>query len=735
MTGRVVITFFLLSVAVLTSTLLVIPGAIADSACTINQTQAYLASGTNYAFTQKNVDYVIVIDRSGSMAGTKLDTVKEAAKKLIDQMAPSDRAAIISFDYTAILNQGLTTDHTALDAAIDQIRPGYTTKFTLPLILAAEQFNDTSRAGAMIFLSDGLDDTSEPIDELDQLTQTIAEKHVCIMTITYAVEGEGGPQLLSMANVGKSVAGCGENYIASQNGTELEDVFTKIHNIVASTDVIRIAPHFTGTTYSFAFSSKLNNQPIPGANGQACTDPPEFSMGILKDGALVTTLAEASGTLSLPDGTYTYEANAFLHCGGACSYSGSEEGTFSLGDTCSPTYAQLSSYVAGATRVVTITSNGFVPHSIAAQQGAVVVWNNNDTVAHTITSPFFNETIQAGSSFDYVVDTVGTLVFSDASDNATGTVEPLAGSGTDFALVIDESGSMAGAGIDEARSATRQFLSILAPSDRVAIITFSQQATLAEDFTSDVGILGSVADGLHAEDATSYLPALRLVNTLHPVQRKILVFMSDGLPTDPEGQAAILAQTAALRASRWCIMTIGFGDGGTAARDLLSSMAGQDACSAFLYAGAGGLGAAFGTVYQLATDGQGLHFTSLSLPRITFETPVRIRTALETATGKPVPGGTGVCAPEASVQARTVISSTTLDYANGTYSGSLGVQPGLQAVSLTASVASTDDPERPFVGSFNQEVLFIPPSIAVALLLSLSLSIAIVIYRFRHRIA
>lgn len=43
----------------------------------------------------------LVLDRSGSMRGKPMDTVKQAAKKLIQRLQPGDRIAVVSFDHEA----------------------------------------------------------------------------------------------------------------------------------------------------------------------------------------------------------------------------------------------------------------------------------------------------------------------------------------------------------------------------------------------------------------------------------------------------------------------------------------------------------------------------------------------------------------------------------------------------------------------------------------------------------
>jgi VWFA-related protein len=101
---------------------------------------------------------VLAFDVSGSMAGQPLDAAKSAGKALIDQLGPSDEAAIISFsDQTAVV-QGLTTDKPGLDQAIDGLAVGGNTALYAAVqqsITVAQQAPLPRRA--VVLLTDGVD--------------------------------------------------------------------------------------------------------------------------------------------------------------------------------------------------------------------------------------------------------------------------------------------------------------------------------------------------------------------------------------------------------------------------------------------------------------------------------------------------------------------------------------------------------------------------------------------------
>jgi len=699
MSARFLLSLLVLSVACAAPALALV--------CSVEQTEAYLAEGTSHTFTRKQLDYVIVIDRSGSMQGAKLDTVKRAAQSLINELGPGDRAAIISFNYEATTDQALTSNTAQLTQAIEGIRASFGTQYTPALRLSQRELSDLSRDRALIFLSDGKGDFTETPEEIGSLTSVIARQGVCIMTISYALDGEESTQLEAMSSIGKDL-GCGEHYEASERGTELEEVFTAIRDRLTSTDVITITPTFIGNTYSFSFASKLNENPLPGESPLGCVEEPDFRIEFSRAGRVLATATTREGTIQLPPGAYGYSARAAVRCGGACSFSGVDNGVITIGDGCNPSYAQLSSYVLGENGQIRITPAGFSPQTIRATQGSTIVWNNTDIKPRTITSAFFNVTIQPGELYAYKVRSVGTLLFVDPELGATNSVETVAGTGSDVLLVFDESGSMRGAPLEEGRIAAQQFFQALGPSDRGGLVTFSQGARLVQDFTSDKERLVSATSALRSGGATSYLAALEMVETLRPVQSPILVFMSDGEPTDEAGRDAIYAAADRLRAKGWCIMTVGFGEGGARARNTLAQLAGNDACAAFVYAADGQLATAFGTVHQLLAQQNDLVIDRLRISPLVFGSEAAIRTRVETRSGRPVPGGTNICAPEAVVRATTTTSTAALDYEEGWYTGTLAVPYGRVRITVAATTTSVEALNQPFVGRESVTIYAIP---------------------------
>ena len=120
-------------------------------------------------------------------------------------------------------------------------------------------------------------------------------------------------------------------------------------------------------------------------------------------------------------------------------------------------------------------------------------------------------------------------------------------------LLVDVSGSMYGAPIEQARAAVRDFIAQVEPDDRIALMSFSTGVTLLQDFTSDRSLLDAAAGGLTAFGDTALFDAVNVgiqQSNTAPDGGKLLVLLSDGVATENTGirdaslQAAEEAGTA-----------------------------------------------------------------------------------------------------------------------------------------------------------------------------------------------
>ena len=99
-------------------------------------------------------DVVILLDRSYSMAyGDRWTRARSAARRVVEGMSGEDRGAIVYFDDAAAATSSLTSDKSALLAAVDSVRPtAGGTRYDAALRVAGRIVGDTARARREVVL-------------------------------------------------------------------------------------------------------------------------------------------------------------------------------------------------------------------------------------------------------------------------------------------------------------------------------------------------------------------------------------------------------------------------------------------------------------------------------------------------------------------------------------------------------------------------------------------------------
>jgi uncharacterized membrane protein len=174
----------------------------------------------------------LVIDRSGSMGGQKMELAKDAAKAAVELLTPKDFAAVIAFDnecYPVCSMQSTATVST-ITAAISSIEPAGGTNIYPAL---AEAFSELRKTAAklkhVILLTDG---QSAPGDFEGIAGQMAAEQ----MTLSTVGIGEADNELLkTLADIGK-----GRHYVCSDPQT-VPQIFVK-ETITASQSALHEEP-------------------------------------------------------------------------------------------------------------------------------------------------------------------------------------------------------------------------------------------------------------------------------------------------------------------------------------------------------------------------------------------------------------------------------------------------------------------------------------------------------------
>lgn len=187
------------------------------------------------------VNLAVVIDRSGSMAGQKLDHAKNAAHKLIAQLRPTDRVALITYgtDVTTVFPSARATTSAKNQAyrAIDAIYDDGGTNLSGGLIAARNEIARAPERGAVdriVLISDGL--ANEGIvsrDRLAQLAAETAQRGVSITTLGVGLDFD------ERTMTGIAVSGRG-NYYFAESSTLLAQMFTNELDKLGATTATRV---------------------------------------------------------------------------------------------------------------------------------------------------------------------------------------------------------------------------------------------------------------------------------------------------------------------------------------------------------------------------------------------------------------------------------------------------------------------------------------------------------------
>jgi uncharacterized membrane protein len=134
----------------------------------------------------------LVIDRSGSMAGAKMDLTKEAARATAEALPPADQIAVVVFDSAAtpVVRLQRAANRQRILGDIARIQPSGGTNILAGLREAVDELSPArARKKHIILLSDG----QSPYDEIPDLVDGAAAGHI---TISAVGVGDGADQTL-----------------------------------------------------------------------------------------------------------------------------------------------------------------------------------------------------------------------------------------------------------------------------------------------------------------------------------------------------------------------------------------------------------------------------------------------------------------------------------------------------------------------------------------------------------
>jgi VWFA-related protein len=108
----------------------------------------------------QGLDATLVLDMSGSVAGRRLESLREAASAFLDGLDARDRAALVTFTHQATLREALTSDLGRVRSALQAARGSGGTALRDALYVSLHLGEPGPRRSAAVVFSDGIDNQS-----------------------------------------------------------------------------------------------------------------------------------------------------------------------------------------------------------------------------------------------------------------------------------------------------------------------------------------------------------------------------------------------------------------------------------------------------------------------------------------------------------------------------------------------------------------------------------------------
>lgn len=170
------------------------------------------------------VNVAIVLDRSGSMSGEKMQKAKEAALAAVERLGSEDIVSLVAYDDTVdvLIPATKVRDKAALRRSIQKIRSGGSTALFAGVSKGAyevRKFLDENRIGRVVLVSDGLANVGpSSVGALGDLGASLVKEGISVTTVGL---GMGYNEDLMVALAGRSDG----NHAFAENATDLARIF------------------------------------------------------------------------------------------------------------------------------------------------------------------------------------------------------------------------------------------------------------------------------------------------------------------------------------------------------------------------------------------------------------------------------------------------------------------------------------------------------------------------------
>lgn len=229
---------------------------------------------------QPSMSMVLIIDKSGSMGGDKIEMARRAAKSAVELLGPRDRIGVVAFDGTPFKVCPMTPGAAGSEAssAIEKIAAGGGTNLYPAMIMARDMLRtEASRIKHVIILSDGQSIPGDFAGVTDELTAGGC-------TVSTVALGQGAHAALMRQIAEKG----GGRYYFSNDPANIPKIFAR-ETIEASKSAIKEEPFAVVSAVRDGFMSGLDPGKAPFLLGYVMTRP--------RPGTKVLLLTETSDPL------------------------------------------------------------------------------------------------------------------------------------------------------------------------------------------------------------------------------------------------------------------------------------------------------------------------------------------------------------------------------------------------------------------------------------------------------
>lgn len=253
-----------LSISAFTGENLLESGSIGQVSATVTNPK-YQAKGStcsnNNISSRGSLTAVLTLDGSGSMSGSDPNRKRnEAAKALVQRMSSQDKAAVSWFSSGFTPVQGLTSDKSLLNSAIDKAtKASGGTRLWLAGVKSIEQIQSVSGNNKVIVLfTDGRDSSN-------RAPLITAAKAANVRVFMIGLGNSSAINVAAMQDVANQTGGFYKNVDDAQNLIDLFDSAFNAAKAAGCVNVLFNPVPTTGTTLTGEVSFSVNNAPFKGS--------------------------------------------------------------------------------------------------------------------------------------------------------------------------------------------------------------------------------------------------------------------------------------------------------------------------------------------------------------------------------------------------------------------------------------------------------------------------------------